>query len=189
MKKFSLLIVGVLFCTLVFANETGEPNASSVAVTHANGSPVFKLYYTAIKSGDVSVSIFDQAGKCVFTEKIKKTKGFVRPYNFGNRLPGDYTIHVENGAEKLVEKVHYDAGKIEKLVSFVKIGKGKYLLSVKSNRADNVKVNIFNDEDKLINSHERFVDKEFAEVINLKNYEYFTIEVSDSKGLVKRLEY
>jgi hypothetical protein len=193
MKKISLLFVGVLFCTLVFANGTDEPIAptsSSVAVTNLSGSSLFKLYYSAYMAGDVRVTILNQSEKIVFTEKMRKTDGFIRPYNFEGLAVGDYTIQIENREGKHVEKIHYNAGKIEKLINIVKLTEeGKYLLSVSSKSADHVNVNIYNAFSELIHSESRYINRDFAEVINLKGIDAFTIEVTDSKGLLKTLKY
>lgn len=192
MKKISLLLVGVLFCTLVFANGTDEPTAStsSVAVTNVSGSSAYKLHYTAYMASDVKVSILNQSGNVIYTEKIKNTDGFIRPYNFKDLVAGEYIIQVENAEGKHVEKVSYNAGKIEKQINIVKLtDAGKYLFSVSSKGADYVKVNIFDQNDQLIHTQQRFVEKEFAEVLNLKSINGFTIEVTDSKGLLKTLKY
>jgi len=191
MKKISLLFVGVLFCTLVFANGTDEPGpSSSVAVTNSTGSSLFKLYYSAYMPDDVTVTIYNQSGKLLLSEKMKKTDGFIRPYNFERLDEGNYTIEVENDEGRHIEKVHYSAGKIDKLINIVKLAdEGKYLLTVASKGADNVTINIYNTSDELIYSQERFVEKEFAEVINLKNRKTFTIEVTDSNGVLKTLTY
>jgi len=191
MKKISLLFVGVLFCTLVFANGTDEPGpSSSVAVTNSTGSSLFKLYYSAYMAADVTVSIYHPSGKLLLKEKMKKTDGFIRPYNFERLGEGDYTIEVEDENGRHIEKVHYSAGKIDKLINIVKLAdEGKYLLTVASKAADNVMINIYNEKNELIHSQERFVEKEFAEVINLKNRKIFTIEVTDSKGLLKTFTY
>jgi hypothetical protein len=69
------------------------------------------------------------------------------------------------------------------------VEEGKYLLSVSSKGADHVNVNIYNDYNELIHSESRYINKEFAEVINLKDIHAFTIEVTDSKGLLKTLKY
>jgi len=192
MKKISLLFVGVLFCTLVFANGTDDPNAStsSVAVTNSTGSSLFKLYYTANVAGDVKVSIVSSKGKVVFSETIKKIKGFIRPYNFNGLDVGEYAIHIENAAGKKIEKIYYGAGKIDKLVNVVKLAdQGKYLFTVKSRTADNVNVNIYDANNQLIHTQRKFIDKDFAEVFNLKNINAFTIEVTDQFGLVKTMKY
>lgn len=193
MKKISLVFVVVLFCTQVFANGTDEPiapNSSSVAVTNLSGSSLFKLYYTAYTAGDVRVKILNHSGRVFFTEKLKNTDGFIRPYNFESLAAGDYTIQIENTGGKHIEKVHYSAGKIEKLINIVKLAEeGKYLLSVSSKGADHVNVNIYNEHNELIHSESRYINKEFAEVINLKGINDFTIEVTDSKGLLKTLKY
>jgi hypothetical protein len=190
MKKISLLFVGVLFCTLVFANGTDEPtSSSSVAVTNVTGSSLFKLYYTANTVGDVKISILDQQGNMLFTEKLKKTKGFVRPYNFGHLEEGTYAIQIDNEEGRRVEKVYYSAGKFNKVISIVKLTeKGKYLFAIKTEAADNVEVNIYDAHNKLIHSQKKLVDREFAEIFNLKNINEFTIEVSDDSGLLKSIK-
>lgn len=191
MKKFSLLFVAVLFCTVVFANGTDEPaSTSSVAVTNSTGSSIFKLYYTASVAANVKVSILTKSGDEVFAETIRKTIGFIRPYNFKDMEEGEYLIKIEdyNGTRK--EKVYYGAGKVDKLVSIIKLAEsGKYLFTVNSKGADDVQVAIYDDKNQLVHRQKSFVDKEFAEVFNIKNINSFTIEVSDRNGLVKSVKY
>jgi hypothetical protein len=112
MKKFNLLLAGVLFCTVVFAHGTIEPTAStSVAVTHVDGSSLYKVYYAAYMQGNVKVSIMDQSGKIVFNERVRKTDGFIRPYNFKNMQAGTYTIEVDNGENKYTKEINGEPGK------------------------------------------------------------------------------
>ncbi len=187
-----MLFVGLLFCTLVFANGTDEPIAStsSVAVTNISGSSLFKLYYKGYTSANVTVSIMDQSGKVVYTEQVKKTNGFIRPYNFEGLNAGDYTIQIVNGDSKRVEKVHYSAGKVDKLVNMVKLADdGKYLLSVASNGVDHININIYDAKGVSLHTQESLVNKEFAEVINLKGISVFTIEITDGSGWLKTLKY
>ncbi len=192
MKKISLLFVGVLFCTLVFANGTDEPNAStsSMAVTNSTGSSLFKLYYKANTLDNVKVSILNSSGEMVFTEKLRKTSGFIRPYNFDGLDEGEYTMRIETANGTRDEKLFYGAGKVDKLINVVKlVDQGKYLFTITSKTADNVNINIYNAKDELILTQRKFIDKEFAEVFNLKNINEFTIEVTDNNGLVKTVKY
>jgi hypothetical protein len=191
MKAFSLLLVGVLFSTLVFANGTDEPNKSesSVAVTNSVGSSLFKLFYKAEQAGTVKVSIFSNDSKLVFSEKMKNANGFMRPYNFTGLPAGKYTIQIEDKNGIRTEQVEYTAGKIEKYISLVKIAEeGKYLLSINSKSSDTISVSIFDEFDQLIHKQDKTIEHNFAEVLNLKNINRFTIEVSDSQGLLKSVK-
>jgi hypothetical protein len=63
---------------------------------------------------------------------------FLRPYNFSGLSAGEYTIQIEDSNGKKTETVDYAAGKIEKLISIVKLAEeGKYLLSVNSKAVSN----------------------------------------------------
>jgi hypothetical protein len=191
MKTFSLLLAGVLFSTVVFANGIDEPgeSAASVAVTNPAGGSLFKLFYKAEESGTVKVSIFNSKKKLVFTETLRHVSGFLRPYNFDGLAAGDYSIHIEDNTGKRVEEITYGLDRVEKLVLLVKLAdEGKYLISVKTKSTDKVNINVYNEFDQLIHSQVKRVEDNFAEVLNLKNINKFTIEVSDNQGLLKSIK-
>lgn len=98
MKKISLLLAGVLICTLVSARGTDEPNteASLMAITNAKASTLFNLYYKSLKPGSVKISISDKNGVTVFKENLKRVDGFIRPYNFENLPEGEYPVSIED---------------------------------------------------------------------------------------------
>jgi asparagine N-glycosylation enzyme membrane subunit Stt3 len=188
MKKISFALVGVLFSTLVFANGTDEPAIAkaSVAVSNSAGSSLFKVFYQAGLKSDVKISILDKSGNLIFTEKIKSTDGFLRPYNFENLKWGEYEIVIESNDGKKSQAVTYQGAKIEKYVNISKLAEdGKYLLTARSKEIDNINVNIFNQHNELVFSEGKKVDGEFAQVLNLKKLKAFTIEVTDSEGLLK----
>lgn len=189
MKAFSLLLVGVLISTLAFANGTDEPNeTSSVAVTNSLGSSLVKVYYKADQAGNVKISILKN-GKLLFTETLTKVAGFVRPYNFSGLQAGEYTVQIEDKQGKRTEKVDYLAGRIEKYISIVKLAEeGKYLLSVNSRSRDKINVSVYNHKNEILHSQDKTVSNAFAEVLNLKDINRFTIEVSDSQGVIKTLK-
>lgn len=191
MKTFSLFLAGVLFSTVVFANGIDEPgeSAASVAVTNPAGGSLFKLFYKAEESGTVKVSIFNTKKKLVFTETLRHVSGFLRPYNFDGLAAGDYSIQIEDNSGKRVEEITYGLDRVEKLVSLIKLAdEGKYLISVKTKSTDKVNINVYNEFDQLIHSQVKRVEDNFAEVLNLKNINKFTIEVSDNQGLLKSIK-
>jgi hypothetical protein len=191
MKAFSLLLMSVLVSTLMFANGTVEPgeSASAVAVTNCSGSSVVKVFYKAEQAGTVKVSIFSKDNSLVFTETMKRVSGFLRPYNFSGLSAGEYTIQVKDSNGTRTETIDYTAGKIEKQISLVKLPEeGKYLLSINSKASDVINVNIYNDANQLIHSQEKKIERNFAEVLNIKDINRFTIEVSDSNGVLKSVK-
>lgn len=188
MKKICFALVGVLFSTLVFAYGTDEPTLSnsSVAITRTHGSSLFKVYYSADMKGDVKISIRDKNGISVFSERIKNTNGFIRPYNFEGLKKGEYVITIETGEGSKSELVKYGLDKENKLVNIVRLSdNGKYLLSAKAGLDKNLYVNIFNQHNELVYSQNKFITDDFAEVLNLKKLKEFTIEVYDDNGLLK----
>ncbi len=193
MKKINLLLTGVLFCTLVSARGTDESTnaASSVAITNASGSTLFKLYYKSIKQGSVKVSISNENGEAVFTETMKKVDGFMRPYNFENLPEGQYTIQVEDENGKTIEKVNYKSGRVERLIHLQKLAnqENKYLLTIASSKSENVLINIYDANGSLVHNETQSIVGEFAQVYDLNKVKSFTIEVTDKQGLLKSITY
>ncbi len=193
MKKISLFLSSVLLCTLVSAHGTDElVNAPSrVAITNASGSTLFKLYYKSLKQGSVKVSISDEKGFAMFTETIKKVNGFMRPYNFEGLPEGQYTIQVEDESGRTIEKVNYKSGKVEQLIHVQKLAseENKYLLTIASLKAREVSIVIYDANGTLIHTENQSVSGEFAQVYDLKNVKFFTIEVTDRDGLLKSVTY
>jgi len=193
MKKICTLLTSVLFCTLVFARGNDEPKpilGSSVAVTNVAGSTLYKLYYKSEKRERVKVSIIDEKGHTLFDETMNNVDGFLRPYNFEGLPQGHYTVKVEDGNGKSVEKVNYKLGRVEKLIRVQKLqGENRYLLSVASSKPEDVFIYIFDDQNNLIYNEIQSIKGEFAQIYNLKDMKSFSIEVSDKFGVLKKVTY
>ena len=190
MKKITFIVSAMLISVASFAIVPATSGSSTVVVTN-NGSSVFKLYYKAIASGKVKVSILDQDRNPVFSETISKSNGFARPYNFSGLSEGDYTIEVEDTSGKMVEKVSYGSDKAEKLVKVTKVAgnEGKYLLTASSRKADFIGVKIFDSQGGLLLQQSYPINGEFAQLFNLKKIGTFTIQVEDSSGVLKTISY
>ena len=188
MKKIYSLLASVLLCTLVSAHGTkGSAAASSVAVTNATGSSLVKLYYKSDELRTVKVSIKNQRNEVVFNETIRKVDYFIRPYNFKELPEGEYTVTVEDGASKSVEKINYRSEKVEKLMHVVKLKEvDKYLVTIESSKPEDVFIYIFDENGILIHNEIQSISNQFAQIYNLKNVKSFTIEVWDKDGSLKK---
>ncbi|SRR5258706_2198924 len=194
MKKFIVLAVSVLFCTLVFANGTDDPSSgsSSVTVLNASGSNLFKVFYKANRISNVRVSIFDQNQRIVFSETLRKINGFMRPYNFDGLPNGLYTIQIKDAFGKRSEKVNYQTVPGKTFVRLMKLpGAGtKYVLTGRAFTTDQIQVRIYDAAQQVVFEQNRSVTGEFGEVYNLKNLTgAFTIEVGNGDGVLKTIKH
>jgi hypothetical protein len=192
MKKILALCASVLMCTLVFAHGIDGPvkGSSSVAVTNAAGSKLYKVYYKADRSGRVKVSIIGEKGNTIFEETMRKVDGFLRPYNFDGLPEGQYTLKVEDENGKTVEKINYKSGRVEKLIQVHKLaGENKYFLSISSLKPEDVFIYIFDEKGNLVYNEIQSIKGDFAQVYNLKEMKSFTIEVADKSGSLKTVTY
>lgn len=190
MKKISLLVASVLMSAFVFAKKSDKPktSGSSVVVSNSLGSTLFKLRYSSEKvQKHVKVTLFDENGNSIYSETINKTSAFVRPYNFKDMPQGKYAVEVEDENGKALEKINFISTKIEKSVRFCKVPgeTNKYVVMISSLQKDNVTINIFDKEDTLLYSEKAEVNGGFGKVYTLNEIKNFSIEVSDSNGLIK----
>lgn len=98
---FTMMIAfGVVFSTMA----AGErPADAPVSLRKVDQSKV-QLLYGAVPEGQVTVKIYDEANFLVKTDRINSKNAFSKYYDFSQLKPGNYTIEVEEGQNK-VEKL------------------------------------------------------------------------------------
>ena len=184
-KTFSVLVVLMVVSSVVFARRVENPGDTPSATVVKIGS-TFKVYYKGSQQADVKVSIRDAGDHLLFSETIKKSEGFVRPYNFSNLPEGEYTIQITDNNGRQIEKISYTREKSETFAHLLKVAgsDGKYLLTVSSKGADgDVTVRIYDDANKVIYNKREDASKDFAKVYNLEGITgQFTFEVTDETG-------
>lgn len=163
-----------------------DPSPTGMAVVK-NGS-TFKVFYKAPGQNNVTVSIYDDSNRKVFSETFKESEGFVRPYNFEKLNEGRYTIELRDKAGFQIERIAYEKKTEEKIARMVKLpGEEKYAILVPHNGSKSLSVNIYNQHGTSVYSNTQNVNGDFSQLFNLDGLESFTIVVSDSNGLTKRL--
>lgn len=156
-----------------------------MAVLSRLESKTVKVYYKAPQSGNVRITIRDSQKKMVFSEMVKATSGFMRPYNFDSLPEGEYTIQVDDAFGKQIENLSYHMGKSTKLVHLAKVAgqETKYVLTGRALKPENIVVRIYDGSNQVVFEESREVNGEFGEIYNLKKLSgSFTIEVTDSFG-------
>src|SRR3954469_3051791 len=95
MKKIAMLSFGVLFSTMLFAGVANEnPSSASKVNVKKENENTFVVTYKPVKATNVKVSIVNGSGNTIFSEMLKNTEGFMRPYNFSGLAEGIYTIEI-----------------------------------------------------------------------------------------------
>ena len=184
-KPFSLLAI-LLISGITFANAFDNPNTKMVVLK--NGS-TFRLLYKGAEQSDVKVLILNDENQIVFTEKIKNTDGFARPYNFSNLPEGHYSIQIKDNAGVRTETVSHQIKREseEKTMHLLRLdGTGKYVLSVPNQGKQDLSIMIFNDLNEVLYQSEEKISGDFARIYNLGDQtNKFKFVVTDEKGLTK----
>ena len=105
MKKILALVIVAI--AVGQANATHVDPKTPVGISVLKSGNICKLFYRAEQRGDVHVSIYDENGNTVFSEVIRKTDNFMRPYNFSTLPHGTYTIALSDGQRTRSEKVEH----------------------------------------------------------------------------------
>lgn len=191
--KNILTIASVLFSTVVFAAGTGaHPTSLSGAAMVKTNEGTYKLLYKSETATDVKVSIFDNKEKLLFSETIKNTTGFARPYSFDNLGRGNYTVTIEDHSGTTVQKVSTIRSESAKLVNVLKLNtaESKYLLTIGGKGAESLVLNIYDGQRRLVHSEAKAVNGDFAQVFNLSKVRGTpSFEVLHENGSLESIEY
>ncbi len=190
MKKTLLFfLVLIMFSTMTMARRLDNPKVLSSVAVMKSGS-AYKLIYKSNTKANVKVAIYDADHKLVFAETIRKTEGFVRPYNFSKLAEGDYVIEVIDESGTLSEHVNYAEPKSERMAGLVHYKDGKYLLTLPSKKNEQVTIKIFGDQDQLVYNKRETLQGDFSQLFDLSYLNgKFSIEITDSTGQTKVLTY
>ena len=183
-------MVGVLFGTLTYASGRNErPKGVSDMIVVKQNDYSFKLIYKSEEKSDVKVQIRNAKNAVVFSEVIRNSDGFSRPYDFGNLAVGDYTIRVDNGSNGLTRTVHNGSGYVEKAAQVIHLRDGRYLLTVAGKGQNKLDINVFDEQGLIVRKDSKVVDGNFALVYDLSHLKgAFTFEVKDEQGSSKILQ-
>jgi hypothetical protein len=139
-----LILVAVMFGTFI-GNANVKTGPSTNASSYANESRVF-------------VSIIDEMGKTIFSGEVKHANQFYQNFNFSILKDGIYTVEVNYDLKVEITTVevkndHVSVMQNERIVFFkpsIKIEKNKVIVSKLASEDEEMKVEIFYKEDKIL---------------------------------------
>jgi hypothetical protein len=188
MKKILTLVI--LAIAVGQVNATRIDPKTPVGISVLKLGNVCKLFYRAEQRGDVHVSIYNQKGSVVFSEVIRKTDNFMRPYNFSALPHGTYTIELNDGQRTRSEKVEHRISPGRRVATLLRVNKddNRYLLAIPNKGHDVLTIRIFDERNTLLFEGREAVDGDFAKVYNLSGVRGTPMfEVADREGRISRL--
>ncbi len=181
-KTLSFLAALLVITSATFAKTPDNPT-SSISVRKYGAT--IKLLYKGTTQNDVKVLIINDDNQIVFTEKIRATDGFIRPYNFSNLPQGNYSFALIDSKGRQTEQVDYRIERPRKLMHVARVSgtTDKFVLSVPNQGPEKLFVTIYDDMNRVLYSGKENITGDFARIYNLKDHEgKVTFEISDSKG-------
>jgi hypothetical protein len=183
MKKNVLLFASALVSAFAFASEPGEGSTPTGLVVIKKNATTFNVLYQPASLSNVNVSILDEQGNKVFSESIRKTEGFNRPYNFEELKEGEYTIVVEDASGIQKKSLVYGHDLVVKAANVLKLRDDRYLVTIKGAQVTGkVSIKVY-EGGKLLHQQASDITGDFGRLYTLKNVSAaISFEVSDSKG-------
>ena len=182
-QTLSFLAGFVLLTSAAFATSPNDP-ASGISVLR-KGETV-KLLYKGERQNDVKIYILNQDNEIVFSEKIKATEGFIRPYNFSMLPEGNYSFElVDNIGRHQAQQIDYRLERRKRLMHVVRVAgtTDKFVLSVPNEGESKLSVTIYDDSNRVMYTENESINGDFAKVYNIREHVgEVTFEIVDSKG-------
>ncbi len=154
-----------ILSSVVFAGGIDNPKASSKMAIMQKDADHIQLFYKNSKQATIEVSIFDADKKLLFSEVIRKSNGFIRPYDLSSMEKGEYTVVVNDGTEQFVEKINTHVKETELLSSVINMQRaGSYLLTLADEKAKYFKVTVTDKNNNVLLQRKENLDKQFSKI-------------------------
>lgn len=184
MKRFILLSIALAFFSV--AVMAIDPSFNKTMTVVREGS-VFRVFYKSGEHNDVKINIYDEAGYMIFTEVIRKSNGFIRPYNFNRLTPGEYQIEIVDLKGRQIERVSFvnETKEEEVAAALVKLeGNGRYMLVVPNKTGEALTMAIYDETGRQVYAEAEKITRDFSRLYNLSDMAgEFTFRVTNEKGI------
>jgi hypothetical protein len=165
MKKMIVVLLSLVVVGSVPSLGTPKEDTSKVSII--KHGEVFQVIYKSLQRSIVRVTISDEEGNRLFSEKIVGDS-FARPYNFSQLPKGDYILCVEDEYRSQTETLCHHEKEWVANVSKMKASKNKFLVVVPKQPNSQMQVSVFDQNDQLVYREEANGKEDFAKVYNLE---------------------
>jgi hypothetical protein len=190
-KTLSIFCILTVVSSAVFAGGIDDPKNSSNMAVMKKGTDGIRVFYKNSKATNVQVSIYDKENKLKFTEVIRKSEGFSRPYDLSKLAAGEYTIEMKDGDRTLTEKVNTNVPTSTFVTHVIRM-KGveeRYLVTVADKTSSSLTIQIQNADKKVVLEYKDEMDKQYAKVFRFNGKcDDCTFTITNDKGEVQSID-
>ncbi len=194
MKKTMILSIALTCVTSAVwcAVETSKSMSEAVAIQQGE---LVKVIYENEKPCEVKITIADDQGQVLFSEKIKGMSKFIRPYNFSQLDEGIYQVIIDDETGEQIKEVDYHEPQYHDLVVHVtdltednKIK--RFMVAVPNQGVEEITITIFDKQNHLLHSETRHISGDYAGLYKVINQpEGVIFRIVNGEGKEKYLEY
>lgn len=178
MKQLKMTLASLLMVWSLqgFANDCRDDNATGAKVEmsiESGEDAVYRLVYQSASEGIVNVSIYNERGTLLLTDRIRNVTRFSRPYNFRELPSGVYTIQITDASGTTTKTVQHGEASFPTAHQELKVNinalaeSTRYELSVLGDRSESVTVTIYDDRNNPIFSEQINEQGSFRKVYDL----------------------
>lgn len=184
-KTLSIFSLLAMLSSVVFAGGIEDPKASSTMAMMKKDNKHVQVFYKGDKATNVQISIYDSENKRKFSEVVKNSEGFSRPYDLSKLKAGEYRIEMNDGINTIVETVNTQASAPTFLLQVIKLQHeaNKYVVMASHKNASSLTIRIEDTAHNLLLEHNDTMHEQYAKVFTLsENLQHCTFIVTNNKG-------
>jgi hypothetical protein len=146
----TLLVFTLLALTNPDSVGMNDPAVNTISVEQVQES-VFSIRYMKQNTSVVKVSILNEFGELIFTERINISY-FVRPYNLRDLPSGWYEVRIKDGVEEYVERVRAGNEASKPVVQVRKVDPSSLALTVTAKKESDITIEIYDRNNRKLQS-------------------------------------
>ena len=171
MKKSILMAALFLLVSVgTFAEDKELGETSSFKIV-PKSDVKYDLYYVSESDAPVNISIYDDHGNLISSDKVKNHRSFKKTYNFSELACGNYNVVVDNEEGKASQNVFHNPQQtnMQLILSQIPDTKSFKLHVGAFDNSKPVKVKVYNTDNELLFVDEINQTDSFSKIYNLKD--------------------
>jgi len=170
-------VIFIILITVCYGVVLGSSERVDRKIKVTKIGSIYKVAYSRPLQTLVRVTILDETGNRVFSEKVISRGSFTRPYNLSLLPKGNYKICVSDDLGEYTKILRHGSGDWVAHIAKLNSEGNKYLIAIPKQDQDEVSIEIYDNKSELLFSESQTADIDFAKIFDLQSLSGVTIKV------------